>query len=144
LQPAQAAAHGGAQGCVPGEDARLSLVGEVTGAWETGEPDVLALLSAFHPWSEELLKTRLNWRPHDKLTVLEVRAWRLENEETLAGAPDHGGCKSWIHLPAQLRGRATPIMDEQAWQARQAATREALAHLAAQGALSAIPLPDDA
>ncbi len=143
LQPAAAAAHASAPGCTPGEDASLSLVGECTAAWQTDDARVLSALAAFHPWTEALLTTRLNWRPKDKLTVVEVRAYRLHGAPyALAGSPEHGGCKSWFSLPADkaLRCAAAPVLSDDAWAARQAAVRDALATLSN---VEPIPLPAD-
>lgn len=128
LQPGAAAAFGAAPGATPGQDADLAVLGECTAAWQTDDgPGALAALAGFHPWSEALLTTRLNWRPADKLTVLEVRAWVLPQPHRLGGSPDHGGCKSWLEMPPLAASGCRPALDEAAWERHQRAVRVALA-----------------
>ena len=50
---------------------------EVTGAWATTDPDVLAALTALHIYGPNFLDARLRWRPTQPITVLELRAYRL-------------------------------------------------------------------
>jgi hypothetical protein len=124
LQAGAAAAFGSAPGVTPGQDAELSVLGECTAAWQTDDgPGALAALTAFHPWTDALLATRLNWRPADKLTIVEVRAWVLPQPHHLGGSPDHGGCKSWLGLPAGRlsAGECRPALDDAAWERRQRA-----------------------
>ena len=130
LQPGAAAAFGSEPGVKPGDDADFRLLGECTAAWQTDDgPGALAALAAFHPWNDALLATRLNWRPADKLTIVEVRAWVLPQTYRLGGSPDHGGCKSWLDLPAGglSAGHCRPALDDAAWERRQRAVRAALA-----------------
>ena len=97
LQP-RSQPHAAAPGATPGEDAQLALLAECTAAWQTDDPAVLAALSAFHPWSDGLLETRFQWKPSQPVTVMELRALRLPAPVLLRGAPEHGGCRSWIAL----------------------------------------------
>ncbi len=116
-----------------------------TAAWQTDDARVLAALQAFHPWAEGLLETRFKWRPSQPITILELRAFRLPAVHTLPGAPDHGGCTSWLALApggaVRKPAGAAPALDDGAWAQRQAAVRAALATL---GNVVPIPLPGDA
>lgn len=133
LTAAAVVAHGNSVGTTPGENALLTVLGECTAAWQTDDgPGALAALAAFHPWNSELLTTRLNWRPLDKLTIVEVRAYRLPAPYVLAGSPDHGGCKSWVEVEpvgALDLQSAVPVMDDAAWALRQRDVRAALARV---------------
>ncbi len=144
LQP-RAACFADAAGVTPGADAPLALAAECTGCWETDDPSVVAALSAFHPWTEGLLETRFKWRPSQPVTVLELRVYRLPREgHLLKGAPEHGGCTSWIQLDAADAQRhvsaagAVPALGGAEWAARQAGVRAALGALAN---VTPLPLP---
>ena len=131
LKQSAAEAHGGAVGVIPGSDASLELLAEVTGAWVTSDAEGAAtLLSACHPWRpERLLSSRLAWQPGQKLTLVELRVYRAPTPYALRGEKEHAGCKSWVALPEPLRvarGELAPALDDAAWAERQRALREAL------------------
>ena len=129
LQP-RAQPFADAPGATPGEDAQLALLAECTAAWQTDDPAVLGALAAFHPWSEGLLETRFQWKPSQPITIMELRALRLPQPVLLRGAPEHGGCRSWITNDDADAVAAAPgaafALDDAAFAARQAETRAAL------------------
>jgi hypothetical protein len=133
LQSRLSPEHSSAEGVTPGEDAQLTLVACVTGAWVTTAAEAAArLLAPWHAWKpQHLLETRLAWRPGQKLTLLELRVFHLEQPMVLRGEPGHGGCKSWIDGAAvQAAGSALkPALDDVQWAERQASLRAALAQL---------------
>lgn len=51
LQP-RAVRWAAAPGVAPGDDAPLAVLAEVTGLWQTDDPEALSVLSHFHPWTE--------------------------------------------------------------------------------------------
>jgi hypothetical protein len=81
------------------------------------------------------------------VTVLELRARALPAPHALPGAPEHGGCTSWIALapdaPHVLAppGGAAPALSADAFAARQRELRAALATL---DNVVPLPLPEDA
>lgn len=134
--------HREVQGVTPGEDATLLHLAEVTGAWATSEAEAASEVTApWHAWRPaSLLSTRLSWRPGDAVTLVELRVWRLAEPVLLRGAPEHGGCKSWVSgVPLTIDWDSlTPALDEAAWAEAQAGLRLALQSLPD---LIPIPLP---
>ena len=131
----------------PGEPLTLYVLGEVTAAWATGG-DAPALVSALGSlqdvWGPDFVSSRLRWKPDDKVTLVEVRGWRLPQPAVLPMEEAFGGCQSWVDLPLAggsaeaLFRDARPALSSGQFAERQAALRERLAGLPG---LEALPLP---
>ncbi|KAI7842904.1 hypothetical protein COHA_003416 [Chlorella ohadii] len=81
----------------PKQQAQLSLgtFCTVTGAWTTHDPAVLELLDELHCWAPAFLEARLKWRGKQPVTVLELRASRLELPLLTPPREEFFGCFSW-------------------------------------------------
>ena len=114
-----------------GEHVPITVAAEVTGAWVTHDHAVLEALSDHHVWTRDVLASRLNFKPDAAITVLELRARSLPNDDARALPPDlerYGGCKSWVDLPFQItRGEGVPALSDEEFRARGVALRAALA-----------------
>lgn len=123
----------------------FSCVAEVTGAWATTDPAVLAALAPLHIYGDGFLGARLRWRPTQPITVLELRARALAAPLTVPSQEEFWGCFSWVDLPGEGAGSleamaqaGTPALSDAAFAERQATCREALATL---NDLRELPLP---
>jgi hypothetical protein len=58
----------------------------------------LDALEGLHAWTPEHLDMRWNYKPHQPLYLLAVRAYRLATPRTIANNPHYAGCKSWVEL----------------------------------------------
>jgi hypothetical protein len=67
-----------------------------------------------------LIDMRFNYKPHNPLYVLIVRAWRLPEPVRIANTAEYAGCKSWVPFvePIDISG-ATPAIEDTAFASRQ-------------------------
>ncbi|GBF95180.1 hypothetical protein Rsub_07893 [Raphidocelis subcapitata] len=117
----------------------LAQYAEVTGAWTTRDERVLQVLSPLHVWADAFRDTRLKWRRAQPLTLLELRAYRLEPPLQLPRCEELFGCFSWVGTPglapeavAAAVARRVPALGDAAFAERQALLRERLASLEAE------------
>ena len=93
---------------------------QVTGAWavspatsetsSSSPADAMAsTLGDFHVGTPSFLEARLKWRKVQPLTVLELRAFRLQQPLAVRPEPSYFGCFSWgesSSVPKQYGGLA--------------------------------------
>jgi hypothetical protein len=145
----QSTARQGTGGCMqPG-------AGAVPGAAAEAAPPLLAAprappdphpparpqaLDPLHVWAPGFLETRLKWRKSQPITLLELRAYRLDPPLTLPRRDDLFGCFSWVGLPADVAASdvaaalasRVPALGADAFAERQALLRERLRGLDVQ------------
>ena len=125
----------------PKAQAQLSfgVAAEVTGAWTTRDPAVLAALEGLHVCAPAFLESRLRWREQQPITVLEVRAHRLTDPLILPAREDWWGCFSWVDLggpellasvPPLLESVGAPALQDLEFAVAQRLCRQQLAGLA--------------
>ncbi|WP_217912957.1 DUF1802 family protein [Miltoncostaea marina] len=110
----------------------LAVYAELVGAHPIADPDALAAIDHLHVLTPDYASERLRWRRKHPLWAAILRVWRVPEPPVLAVGPEHGGCVSWVELPAEIgapTGRV-PALDDEAF-ARAAADVEAA--LAAAG-----------
>jgi hypothetical protein len=98
------------------------------------------VLAPLHVWADAFLDTRLKWRRAQPLTLLELRAYRLDPPLQLPSSEELFGCFSWVGLAPGLApeavaaavARRAPALDDAAFAERQALLRERLAALEAE------------
>ena len=107
---------------------RLSAAGVVTDIVKVESRAQVDRLDDQHIWTPALIDMRFNYKPHNPLYLVLVRAYRLPTETTLANTPAYAGCKSWVPLgkPIDVTG-ATPALDDAAYAARRSTILERLA-----------------
>ncbi|KOR37242.1 MULTISPECIES: DUF1802 family protein [Planktothricoides] len=78
---------------------------------------ILTGLSPFHIWRDRLIRDRFNWKPHQPLYILLLRAYKLAENQVISDPKQYGGCRSWIDLaqPISLNG-SQPVLDESTYQ----------------------------
>ncbi|MEW5313865.1 MAG: hypothetical protein WDW38_005397 [Sanguina aurantia] len=109
----------------------LTVHATITGAWTTFDLRVLQILDPLHVHSEAFRETRLKWRGAQPITILELRALRLEPQLVLNLREEHFGCFSWVDLASDLSlplalESATSALDDAAFSQRQHILRELL------------------
>ncbi len=80
---------------------------------------MLELLDELHCWAPAFLEARLKWRGKQPVTVLELRASRLELPLLTPPREEFFGCFSWCDLGSTHMGSpaADPQQQQQAWTA---------------------------
>lgn len=123
------------------EQLPLQYYAEVTGAWTTQDPQLLAVLDPLHVYVEGFLDTRLKWRAKEPLTLLELRCYRLQRPLLLPVKQREGyfGCFSWVQLddadvlPAGGNSwEVEPALSNEEFAAKQAVLRAGLQQLQAE------------
>uniref|UniRef100_A0A383V8R8 Uncharacterized protein n=1 Tax=Tetradesmus obliquus TaxID=3088 RepID=A0A383V8R8_TETOB len=112
----------------------LAYFAAITGAWTTRDERVLQQLDPLHVHSEGFLETRLKWRSKDPLTLLELRAWVLQQPLQLPAREQYFGCFSFVELLPEDVGLAGST----------AAAADAAGEAAAGAAWQAVPALSDA
>jgi len=82
------------------EPAELTIrgLGEVAHIWQVPTRESLDALDDFHCWTAAQLDQRWNYKPHQPLYLLAVRAYCLAHPKTIPNNPTYAGCKSWVEL----------------------------------------------
>ena len=99
----------------PEGQVRMALCGLAVSSMSSRDPEIIERLSAHHIYNREFLTQRLKWQPETPLTIVLVRAFRLQAPITLPLSPFYAGCKSWVQLDASLslEGAEPVLTDEQ-------------------------------
>lgn len=100
--------------------ARVEFIGRVL------DEAVLPALEEFHVLTAETVRGRFHYRAPG-LWVLVARIWRRDPAFPVVAAPEHAGCKTWVHLDTPLpTGSLTPALDDREWTARSSRLRSIL------------------
>ena len=84
------------------EKVKISSFAEITHVLPVTDQSILNKLFVYHIWNEKFVSDRLTWKPQQRLYVLLLRTYKLEQVYEIFYRPEYGGCRSWIEL-------ATPI-----------------------------------
>jgi hypothetical protein len=95
-----------------------------------------AAMDAFddqHLYLPPLIDMRFNYKPHNPLYLLIVRAWRLGTSVTIQNTPAYAGCRSWVPLerPIDLTNSAQALADVE-FTHRRDVIRQTLSHFGAE------------
>lgn len=104
------------------EPAEITIrgLGEVAHIWQVPSRASLDALDDLHAWTPDQLDMRWNYKPHQALYLLAVRAYRLAEPKTITNNPIYAGCKSWVELnsgDAIDENGATAVIDTTAFAA---------------------------
>ncbi|MGD9633645.1 MAG: DUF1802 family protein [Pirellulales bacterium] len=72
--------------------------GEVAHIWQVPSRESIDALDDLHSWTADQLDMRWNYKPHQPLYLLAVRAYRLAHPKMITNNPTYAGCKSWVEL----------------------------------------------
>lgn len=106
----------------------LSLYAELVSSYPLRDDAALAAIDAEHTLTSEYAHERLKWRRTQPLWAAVLRVWRATDPPVLEVGPEHGGCVSWIELPAHIAaGDRTPVLSDDAFADAEARIADALA-----------------
>lgn len=80
----------------------LAAYAELHGAHPIADPEALAAIDHLHVLSPEYAEERLRWRRKHPLWAAVLRVWTVPDRPVLHVGPEHGGCVSWVDLPASI------------------------------------------
>jgi hypothetical protein len=91
----------------------LAAAGVVTDIIQLQSRAQMDALDSEHVWAPPLIDMRFNYRPHNPLYLLLVRAYRLGEPVRVENTPAYAGCKSWVPLqqPIALNNLQPAIAD---------------------------------
>lgn len=97
----------------------LPAYAEIHAAHPISDPDALTALDEEHILTPDYAEERLRWRRKHPLWAVVLRVWRVDTPPLLQVGPEHGGCVSWVDLPAGIGAPAalTPALDDTAFAA---------------------------
>jgi len=91
-------------------------------------------LAPHYIWTTDYAQSRLRWKPMLPLSVLLLRAYRLEAPVAVPWLPEYGGCTSWVEVLSDVPlGRMEPTLTDAEFQARVDAIKGSLGLAVAAG-----------
>ena len=92
------------------EPSRLPLAtyAELHGAHPIADPEALAAIDHLHILAPSYAEERLRWRRKHPLWAAVLRVWTVPAPPVLEVTAEHGGCVSWVELPAAIGAPARP------------------------------------
>ena len=87
---------------------------EVLEVEDQGKVDDLA---QHYIWTTDYAQSRLRWKPMLPLSVMLLRAYRLENPVNVPWIPEYSGCTSWVEILRDVPlGRLEPVLSDAEFQ----------------------------
>ena len=91
-------------------------------------------LAPHYIWTTDYAQSRLRWKPMLPLSVMLLRAYRLEAPVTVPWIPEYGGCSSWVEVLADVPlGRLEPALSDSEFRAQVDAIKGSLELAVAAG-----------
>ena len=95
------------------ETVRIGSLAHITQVLAVTKPEQLKLLQPYHIWNEQMVSDRFKWKPHQPLSILLLRVYRLWQPVVVPYHSSYGGCKSWINLLESIPlERLEPVLDD--------------------------------
>ena len=89
---------------------------EVLEVEDQGKVDDLA---PHYIWTNDYAQSRLRWKPMLPLSVMLLRAYRLESPVTVNWIPEYSGCTSWVEILTDVPlGRMEPVLSDSEFRAQ--------------------------
>ena len=80
---------------------------------EVEEQDRVDDLAPHYIWTTDYAQSRLRWKPMLPLSVMLLRAYRLEAAVTVPWLPEYSGCTSWVEVLTDVPlGRVEPVLSD--------------------------------
>ena len=120
----------------PRDDKRITfthfaIAEEVLEVEDQGKVDDLA---PHYIWTTDYAQSRLRWKPMLPLSVMLLRAYRLEAPVTVPWLPEYSGCTSWVEVLTDVPlGRMKPVLTDAEFQAQADAIKGSLGLAVAAG-----------
>lgn len=95
----------------------LAAYAELTGSHPIADPEALQAIDHLHVLSADYAEERLRWRRKHPLWAAVLRVWTVPAPPVLHVGPEHGGCVSWVELPASIGAPAerVPALSDEAF-----------------------------
>ena len=91
-------------------------------------------LAPHYIWTTDYAQSRLRWKPMLPLSVMLLRAYRLEAPVTVPWIPEYGGCTSWVEVLTDVPlGRLEPVLSDSGFRAQVDAIKGSLGLAVAAG-----------
>jgi hypothetical protein len=87
----------------------LATYAELHAAHPIADPEALEAIDHLHVLSADYADERLRWRRKHPLWAAVLRVWSVPVPPVLVVGPEHGGCVSWVDLPATIAAPADPV-----------------------------------
>ncbi len=84
------------------ENVRISSLANITQVISVQKPEQVNRLQPYHIWNEQMVNERFKWKPHQPLSLLLLRVYRLWQPIFIPYHQSYGGCRSWIDLQESL------------------------------------------
>jgi hypothetical protein len=123
LKPAEAASFSTAT--AEPDQITISVGASITDIIQMPSRAVMDLLDDQHIWASPLIDMRFNYRPDRPLYLLLVRAYRLQQAQSVANTPAYAGCKSWVPLERPIStGDARPVLNDAKYESKRGSILE--------------------
>ena len=94
----------------------FAVAEEVLEVEEQGKVDDLA---PHYIWTTGYAQSRLRWKPMLPLSVMLLRAYRLQAPVTVPWIPEYSGCTSWVEVLTDVPlGRLEPVLSDTEFRAQ--------------------------
>ena len=101
---------------------------------EVEEQDRVDDLAPHYIWTADYAQSRLRWKPMLPLSVMLLRAYRLEAAVTVPWLPEYSGCTSWVEVLTDVPlGRVEPVLSDAEFRAQVDAIKGSLGLAVAAG-----------
>ena len=101
---------------------------------EVEEQDRVDDLAPHYIWTTDYAQSRLRWKPMLPLSVMLLRAYRLEAPVTVPWLPEYSGCTSWVEVLTDVPlGRVEPVLSDAGFRAQVDAIKGSLGLAVAAG-----------
>ena len=105
---------------------RMSAVARVVDHIEVARQDGMASLEDLHPYDDEQVAMRLEFRPRKPLVILVVEVRPTLEPIEIPMAESYGGCVSWVDVGVARPALGDPILDEKTLRAVSSRVRDAV------------------
>lgn len=89
---------------------KITSYAEVLHEVDLDSEEKIKALSSFHIWSEDYIKTRMNWMPEKPIKAVFLKINKIPELEVPI-KPEYHGCKSWIDINEDVNF-GKPVLSE--------------------------------
>src|SRR6266540_3145452 len=90
---------------------RMTCVARVIDHIEVRRPEGMDALRDLHPYDEEQVAMRLEFRPRKPLVILVVEVRPTPTPVEIPMLEDYGGCVSWVDVGVERPALGEPVLD---------------------------------
>lgn len=99
------------------ETVEITCAAEITDVFSVSDANTVQALFPYYIWNDRFISDRLAWKPRQPISVLLLRAYRLDRPLVIPYRQEYGGCKSWIDLLEPIdEPNLTPVLSQQEYE----------------------------